>query len=156
MSAKIYVGKTNLAILNGDDDVRDWTDEELRRGQRQDKNGHWVGRPPKVIPKSVHDELVRRQYDEAAVILRDSLVAAVQLFADIVRDPEADPAIRLKAADIILKRVMGNEPIRLNVEVKSKWEQAISHAIVSLPADVIEAYATDESDDDRAGLYDDD
>lgn len=152
--SRVRVGKTNLAILNGDEDVRQWSDEELRRGQRRDKNGGWVGRPPRIVPKAVHDELVRRQYDEAATILRDSLVDAVKLFAEIVRDPQADPAVRLKAANIIVERVVGRTP--LNIRVESKWEAAIAASIVSLPADAIEAHAADESDDDRAGLYDDD
>ena len=43
-SNRIAIGQTNLAILRGEEDVSLWSDEELRRGQRRDKNGHWVGR----------------------------------------------------------------------------------------------------------------
>ena len=49
-SNKIAIGKTNMAILNGTEDVRLWSDEELLRGQRRAKNGRWTGRPPTVVP----------------------------------------------------------------------------------------------------------
>ena len=158
MSGKIYAGKANVAILNGDEDVRQWDDEELRRGQRRNKNGGWSGRPPKIVPKAVHDELVRRQYDAAARILRESLVDAVTLFAEIVRDVDADPAVRLKAGQLIVERVMGREPLRVNVEVKAKWEQAIEASIVSLPAGLVDAIEVEvwDGEDDRAGQYEDD
>src|SRR5918994_3840287 len=38
VTGRIQVGKTNMAILNGDEDVTLWDDEELIRGQRRAKN----------------------------------------------------------------------------------------------------------------------
>jgi len=138
MSSRISIGNANLAILNGEADLSLWSDEELRRGQRRDRKGHWSGRPPKVIPKAIHDELVRRTYDEASKLLQDSLVDAVTLFGVLVRDEKADPAVRLKAASIIVERVMGRAPMTLHVDVQPKWQAAITHAVVSIPAHLIE------------------
>lgn len=64
--ASISLGRTNAAILHGDEDLTLWSEEELIRGPRRDKNGSWSGRPPKVVPKAVHDELVRRPTAKAA------------------------------------------------------------------------------------------
>ena len=128
----VNASETTAMILRGELDVSAWSDEELRRGQRRDKNGKWGGRPPKVIPKAIHDELVKRSYDEASKILQDCLVDAVTLFGTIVRDKKADPAIRLKAATIIVERVMGTKPIRVDITTQAKWQAAITHSIVSL------------------------
>src|SRR4051794_8597810 len=98
----ISVGKTSAAILNGDEDLSLWDDEELRRGYRRDKNGIWSGRKPKVVPRAIHDELVRRTLDEAGEVLRDSLVDAVQLYRQILNDVEAPLNLRLQAADKIV------------------------------------------------------
>ena len=125
---RIEVGKTNHAILKGDADLSLWSDEELRRGQRKDRNGNWGGRPPKVVPKAIHDELVRRTYDEASAVLRDSLVDAVTLFRTIVQDPDADPAVRLKAATTIVDRVMGRAPMTVHFDVEPLWAKAIREA----------------------------
>ena len=153
----VNASPTTAMILSGELDVSSWSDEELRRGQRRDRNGKWGGRPPKVIPKAIHDELVRRTYDEAHKILQDSLVAAVTLFATIVRDVKADPVVRLKAASIIVERVMGKEPMKINITTQAKWQAAITHSIVSMPAvdllalesQIIEATEADYIADER-------
>jgi len=155
--AMINVGKTNLAIHRGEEDLTMWDEEELRRGYKRDKNGKWTGRPPKIVPRAIHDELARRMYDEATQILKNDLVAAVQLFGDLVRNPDVDPAVRLKAAQVIVERVMGKaqQNVKLDVGVQAKWEQAIAHSIVSIPAELAEAIVVGsyEADDDRAGEF---
>lgn len=74
VTSHIRVGESTVAILNGEEDVSLWSDEELTRGQRKDKNGTWVGRPPTVVPKALHDELVRRKMSKAFELLRDNVV----------------------------------------------------------------------------------
>jgi len=122
------------AILTGQLDVTTWSDEELLRGQRRDRNGNWGGRPPKVIPKAIHDEMVKRKMSAAYDILRNNLVEAVQMFVDIAKDTQADPAVRLKAAGMIVDRVLGKSVERtdLSVNEKRRWEVALEHSIVSV------------------------
>ena len=109
-SNRIPVGQTNLAILRGDEDVSQWTDEELQRGQRRDRNGKWCGRPPKIVPKAVHDELVRRTYSAAQRDITVSLEKAVKKMVSLIDDPDAEPAIQFNAAKFVIERVMGKTP----------------------------------------------
>jgi len=143
---KIALGKTNLAILNGTEDLTLWSDEELLRGHRKDRNGRWSGRPPKVVPLAVHQELTRRRLDEAYQLLREDLVGAVQLLGQVVRDKEADNKDRIKAAELIINRVMGKPTERVELSTRSRWEEALDTALVYSDEDVIDATAVPDDD----------
>lgn len=130
---RITLGKTSTAILAGDEDLSLWDDEELRRGYRRDKNGIWSGRKPKVVPRAIHDELVRRTLDEAGKVLQDSLVDAVQLYRQVVRDPEAPLNLRLQAADKIVERVMGKAPVTIKAHVTADpWDNVLEGVVVEV------------------------
>lgn len=124
--ARVSVGGTNAAILRGDEDLSVWSDEELRRGQRKSARGRWEGRPPAVVPKAIHDELVRRTMDRATGLLVDNLVDAVQLLGEVVRDPAAKRSDRIRAADIIMNRVLPKQ-ITIKTEM-APWEKAFEAA----------------------------
>src|SRR5262245_54429365 len=111
----VWVGKTNSAILNGTEDVSLWSDEELLRGQRRASNGRWPGRPPKVVPKAIHDEMGRRRMLKAHDLLRDNLLAAVEVLVTIARDKRAEDKDRLKAVGMIMDRVLGKVPERVHL-----------------------------------------
>lgn len=140
-----YVGKTNAAILAGEADLSEWSEEELLRGQRRDKNGGWVGRPPKVVPMAVHNELVRRKMSRAHELLRDNLVAATEVLVDLATDPEVESAVRLKAATTIMERVLGKTPerVELSATERKPWEAAVTGGIVRIAPEPIEATATE-------------
>jgi len=140
MSTKaVYVGKTNQAILAGEADLSIWTEEELMRGQRRDKNGKWGGRPPKVVPTAVHNELVRRRLSKAGQLLNESVVDAVKLLQKVVVDEDANYADRIKAAVIIMERVMGKTPDRVEISAEVKpWEIALRNGIVTTVSQVLE------------------
>lgn len=127
----IRVGKTNLALLNGDEDLSLWSDEELIRGQRRAKNGKWQGRKPKVVPIAVHNELVRRRLSQAGELLCESLVDAVTLLRVVVTDEDAQYSDRIKAANLIMDRVMGKAPekVALTLEDEPLWAKAIRAGI---------------------------
>lgn len=130
----ISLGKTNAAILNGDEDVSLWTDEELLRGQRKGKNGRWTGRKPKVVPTAVHHELTRRRMGQAYELMREDLVAAVQVLGSIVKDTEASNRDRLRAAELIMDRVLGKATERVEVKLAPEpWEQLLVGSVVDLP-----------------------
>lgn len=149
----VYIGKTNRAILSGDEDVTEWSMEELIRGQRKARNGKWVGRPPKVVPKRVYDELVRRRLSEAGELLESNLVEAVKVLVSLATDPKVESSVRLKAATTVIDRVMGKAPERINVRFaeSTPWEEAIKIIFVGENEDVIDVVATEattEDDDD--------
>lgn len=140
----VYIGNTNQAILSGEADLSIWTDEELMRGQRRDRNGKWGGRPPKVVPTAIHNELVRRRLSKAGELLNESVVDAVQLLRKVVVDDDANYADRIKAAVIIMERVMGKTPdrVELTAEVKP-WEVALRNGIVRTVSSVLELESTE-------------
>jgi hypothetical protein len=131
----VFIGETNQAIMRGDEDLTLWDDEELIRGQRRDRNGRWSGRPPKVVPTAVHGELVRRRLSKAAELLRESVVDAALLLREVVTDEDADYGDRIKAANLIIERVMGKTPESLLVKVEHEppWAVAIRAALVAGP-----------------------
>jgi hypothetical protein len=148
---KIDVGKTTAAILAGEMDLSAWDEEELMRGQRKNKHGRFQGRAPKVVPKSVHDELVRRKMSKAFDLLRDNIVAASEVLVDVAKDPDVDPSVRLKAAGMILDRVLGKAPENVNIraQLEPPWLEALRGGIVSVNEnnEVIEAVSWEDDED---------
>lgn len=155
--ARVGVGKRNAAIMRGEEDVTMWSDEELIRGQRRDRNGKWGGRPPTVIPAVIHHELVKRRMGEAGRLLNESLVDAVLLLRQVVTDNDADYSDRIKAANIVLERVMGKAPVQVNVTHEPPWAIALQNAlinvedisIVSAEHQLLEAASRESGDDDE-------
>jgi len=130
--AFVRAGIQTTAILTGKEDLSLWEDEELRRGQKRDKNGKWQGAAPKIIPRAVHDELVRRTLSAAEKLLRESLDDAIKMLVEIAKDPAADDKARVRAIDMIMNRVMGKEPNKIELSGQSKWEVALLAGIVSV------------------------
>lgn len=132
MGMRVRVGNTNTAILRGDMDLSVWSEEELIRGQRRAKDGRWTGRPPAVVPKAIHDELVKRRMSKAGEMLRDSLVDAVELLRQVILDDDAQYSDRIKAAQLVMERVMGKSPERVEIAVEPPWATALRHALVDV------------------------
>lgn len=128
--ARIYLGKTNTDILVGDEDVSGWTEEELVAGRRQSKNGTWSGRPPVVVPKQVHDELVKRTLNNAQEHMRQNLEGVVQVLTAIAMSDDVPAKDRLKAIQMVMDRVMGKVPDTINLKPDMPWVQAITDGIV--------------------------
>lgn len=144
--ARVGVGKTNLAILNGELDLSVWSEEELTRGQRRAANGKFMGRPPKVVPKAVHDELVKRKQTKAYDLLNVSLFDAVAVLVEIATDKEADKDVRLKAAVEILNRTMGKPTQEMKVQLATKFEEAFEAMLVPDDDYVLEAESWEAND----------
>lgn len=143
--AYVRVGKMNTKIMTGQEDLSVWSDEELKRGQRKDKNGRWQGRPPSIVPKAIHDEMVRRTMEKAATMMNDNLEAAVACLVDIVKGADVEDKDRIKAASMIIDRVMGRTPekVELTAQVKP-WQTAVQGGIVRVPRSALPA--ADEED----------
>jgi hypothetical protein len=133
--AFVRVSTTATKILVGDDDLSEWTDEELRRGRRMVRKagrnqGRFVGRDPIVVPKKLHDELVRRTMSKANALLNENLLAAVQCLIEICTDKQAEDK----------DRVMGKAPDKVEIRMDAPWLLALQGGIVSVnnDADVID------------------
>lgn len=148
----INVGRNNAAILRGEAGLDTWDEEELIRGQRRAANGKFMGRPPKVVPMAVHDELVRRKMTKAYDLLADSIYDAVAVLVEVAQDTEADPAVRVKAATEILNRTIGKpkETLELGVAgagVRPLFDQIADAVEVAIDREFIDV----ESKEDGAG-----
>lgn len=137
--ALVRVGASNTRILTGQEDLSEWDDEELRRGQRRDKNGRFQGVAPKIVPKAIHDELVRRTLSQANDLFNENVVTAVECLIDVVKGADSEDKDRIRAAAMILDRVMGKTPdkVELSAEVKP-WQTAVNGGIVRIAEDEAE------------------
>lgn len=149
--ASIRVGTMTTRILTGQEDLSVWSDEELVRGQRKSKNGRWQGKKPVVVPKALHDELVRRTLSRANELLRENLVAAVEVLMTLINGKDVDDKVRVKAVEMIMDRVMGKEPQKVEMSGEAKWQVAINAGIISIPGagdeqDFMDADSTEEDE----------
>lgn len=131
----------------------EWDDEELLRGQRRDKNGRFTGSPPKIVPTIVHEELVKRRLAFAKHQMAHDLKKSLEALGSIVESKTADPHARIKAAGMIMDRVLGKPKETLEVQGEEpKWMQTLNVAIISdpdalndvpaFPGDAIDATST--------------
>jgi hypothetical protein len=105
-------------LLSGELSVEDLDDEELARGYPRSINGTFQGNRPKVIPKVIHDKMIRELFSRADTLLRENLVQAVDTMARIMNDPTVDTAQRLKAAQWIYERTRGKVPDVIHVSAE--------------------------------------
>jgi hypothetical protein len=130
----VKISETSQRILNGTEDLSVWSEEELIRGVRRDKNGRFR-KSPKVIPHAVHQELVKRRMSRAYDLLRESTYDAVQVLVEVAKDKKADTALRVKAAELILDRTLGKAPQHLTLDVNAPWQKLMAQAIVATTED---------------------
>lgn len=150
--ATLKVSPTTVAILNGEEDLSAWSDEELIRGQRKAKNGRWLGRPPLVVPQAVHAERARRLMSKAHDLLRESTVDAVTLLRDVINNADAPLAIRVQAADMILGRTLPkNVAVHVGIhnEPEPRFLGIIQAGLIAVrnDGDVIDAEIIEDDDD---------
>lgn len=139
----VNLGRTNSAILMGHEDLSLWSEEELKRGQKKGKNGAWQGRPPSVIPKPIHDELVKRTLAKANELLRENLIGAIECLAELMKGEDVDDAVRLKAALAIKDAVMGKAPERVELTAAVKPYEEVLQSF-TIERDVIDVSAKEE------------
>ncbi len=78
-----------------------------------------------------HNEKVAATIRKAENICRKNTLDAVKLLGKVVRDESASDADRLKAAGMIIDRVMGKAPARLDVAIGStKMAEAFEAMLV--------------------------
>jgi hypothetical protein len=85
------------------------------------------------VPKALHDELVRRTISKTNQLMVNNLYAAVTVLTEIVSGADIEPKDKLTAIRMIMDRVMGKEPQKIEVSGEAKWQIAIQQGIISLP-----------------------
>ena len=120
-------------MLDGTRDVSEWDDEELYEGKIRNVKGHFSGPKPRLVPHSVHAELVKRNLGWVKHEFAHSLPKAMAVLNRIMDSPSAENADKLKAAEIVINRVMGKASEKLDINlgmVEAPWQKALRIAIV--------------------------
>lgn len=146
--AVVRLGISTTRIITGQDDLSEWSDEELRAGRRRDKHGGWMGVEPKIIPKALHDELVRRTLFQSNELMREDLPEAVRMLVKLATSDAVEAKDRLRAISMIMDRVMGKSPDKVEISGQSPWLLALQGGIISMNgnAEGNGAHAPEEED----------
>jgi len=150
--AVVRLGLSTTRVITGQDDLSEWSDEELREGRRRDKHGGWMGVTPKIVPKALHDELIRRTLLQANELMRENLPAAVEMLVALATNEGVEAKDRLRAISMILDRVMGKSPDKVEISGQSPWLVALQGGIVTMNGNG--AHAPEEDDIDDADFVD--
>lgn len=123
------LSEPTTAVLENRIDVSTWDEEELIRGRPRDKNGHFRGRPPTLLPRELYDELRRRTLTEYEEHVRQALIPAIKALREIA-EGNADPdtaAVQVRAIQEILNRAVGKpkERVEISHEIKP-WERTVA------------------------------
>lgn len=115
----IRVHPATADLIDNPAQVLEWDDDELSRGRRKGKDGKFTGRDPNIIPAEAYRELVRRQIARAQKLMATNLVQAVEALTMIASSGDAANGDRIRAANIIIERLMGKNPEVVEVSVKT-------------------------------------
>jgi hypothetical protein len=111
---KINIGKQNAELL-ANPDYSEWDDEELIHGKRRGRRGRFDGPQPKVIPHTLLMELNKRQCSKAYQAMSAAVLDAVTYLTAVVSGKAEPDRDRLHACEVLLNRVLGREPQRLEL-----------------------------------------
>lgn len=109
-------------FMKGELTVEDLDDEELARGQFRDEHGRFSGRPNKLIPREVQQEMIRRLLARGDELWRSGYNIAIKVHLEIAADPNNTPADRMKAAQYLIERVAGKTPDRIHIAAEDPVE----------------------------------
>ena len=132
----VRVGQPMAAVMNGQEDVTEWDDEELLHGKRRDKLGRFQGKPPRLVPAECLRELTRRRLFETESIFREACVEAAKYLDVVVRGAEEPKPGRIKAAETVLDRFLGKPKERVDMHAvveMSPFVALVNHSIVGHP-----------------------
>ncbi|MDZ7676181.1 MAG: hypothetical protein U5K30_14080 [Acidimicrobiales bacterium] len=115
--ARVQSGRTTTAIVQARWTWLTGTTRSYAGVAGETRTAGWTGRPPAVVPKALMDEWIRRQMSEGVELLQENTEAAVQVIIQVATDPEVDPETKLKAAQMILDRTLGEPKETMDLEV---------------------------------------
>lgn len=114
-------------LLSGVINVQDLDDEELSRGMCRDSNGGFSGTPPRMVPKDLHDRMVRELFQRADETLKSGLLDAAGSIVEIARGSAYEPADRIKAATWLWERLRGKVADVVVHTQDKPWEMVLSN-----------------------------
>lgn len=136
---EVRVSGRMAQFLAGEISVEDLDDDELARGQFRDANGGFSGRPNKMIPREVQQEMIRRLLSRGDELWRNGYNIAIKVHLEIAADPNNAPGDRLKAAQYLIERVAGKTPDRIHIAAEDPVE-TLFRQILADPEGLNEAH----------------
>lgn len=116
-------------IANGSRPLEELTDDEVFQGRLRRSDGQ-LGPRPSFYPQNFIDEQIRRSLNWAQDEIRSGAREAISTLKEIMLNPRASDADRLKAAMFFTDRFLGKEVTRVLVSaddpVESLFRQILS------------------------------
>lgn len=138
--------------------VSEWTIEELQHGRPRHPTGGWRGPKPKWITPIIQAEIRRRLREETIEKLVGHTGAAIKVLAEFLKNEE-EPALRFKAAQLILEYAAGAPDKNVHITGNVQLQNMLAGALVlddGSPAHpVIEGTIVASDDDDEEDEDDD-
>lgn len=148
-SSMVRVGGRMAMLLRGELTVADLDDEELARGQLRGDDGNFHGRKTNLVPRAMHDEMVRRILDRGKEKMREDFFGAIDVIATVMNDSTVDANVRLKAADMIITRIAGKPADKVDVAIAVKpWEGTLKGIMRAIPEDTVIDVAVVEDEEE--------
>lgn len=127
---KYGVADEDLAIAEGILNLDDWDDEELIRGYRKNRQGHF-GKAPRYITQEVQQEAFRRLVHRGDRKMREAYLETMDELVRLARDSSSEK-VRLEAIKEIQNRLVGKVPERVHVGVDQPWEGILADSLVPI------------------------
>lgn len=130
--------------VKGELKPEDLTDEEVHRMQLMDKNGHFSGRPSKVIPRDLAMAFRSEAQKRLMGWFQEMVPEAQKAYRDLLTARHLQPgdAAKLRAAEGVFERVIGKVPNATDMHViiddKPNFDKAATEIV----------YDLDEEEDD--------
>jgi hypothetical protein len=111
--------------------VKTMTTRELARGNLRAEDGSWEVRVPNWVPREFHRACMAELLRRGSVNYKSAYLKAIKVFTDIIDDPEAEPALKVKAAQYVWERIEGKVPERVQIQEAAPWQDTLLEAVVS-------------------------
>lgn len=123
--------RARLFAERGWRELHEWDLEELGRMQARNEDGTWPRGPrPEWLSPFVREEIRRRFAEEGERQIWMVIPAAIGVLAEVIRDPNADPALRVKAATYVIDQGLGRATQRVEAEVVTSATQFLADRVV--------------------------
>lgn len=120
-------------VAAGEVSFDDWTDEELIRGYRKNRNGKF-GPPPKWVAQEVVQELHRRILKRGGKKMLTAYLESVDMLIELAQTASSEK-VRLEAVKELQNRVSGKVPDRIAVSADDPWQDMLADSYV-LPSEL--------------------
>lgn len=114
-------------LIDGELDVRELDEQELRRFRGRDIDGEFKGRTA-PLPTQIHSKIRQRLLQTMQEGFEGFLPRAQAILEDIAEAGDTDSA-RVKAVDLLLQRGAGKVPDIVRVGAEDPWDAILSDVL---------------------------